>query len=299
MIRDRFPGDPTITQDQEDFEYTVMHELVHGLGFTARLTTFFDEVDPTIVTPAPLFYTTGGFAGWEPPALFTAYIFTKSQDNAAELCRTIASFQPPRGTTETDFYPLFKASGAPYLAARQLYQAATSGYGGMYVYIPKDAMPPANGTAAYLYTGTQWRTGSSISHLAQEYASRSTADFLMAPAIIPGETLDGIVARTSPGWAYGAMGPRTLDIMNINGYSINMNPGGVVIPTETAGPTRTATATATAASVSTWVERMPAECSIDTDFHLDRSTSKPNGAAPKVVGGSFAAFAIALLAALL
>lgn len=247
-----FKGDGPIQPNQADFVYTVTHELIHGLGFTARLGAFLGSEQ--VVTPVPDFVTEPGnttvFQAWEPPAYFLKHVFTSAGDNAADLARTVGEFNPPKGTTEQDFVPLFRKSGAPYKAGQTLWQASVNSEGGTMIFqIPKEA-PIANGTKVFLYVAPTFQTGSSLSHLAQEYAEQRTADFLMAPAIVFGQTLDEMV-EAGGNWTFGPIGPRLMGMMSSMGWPTMLDnlvetPSGTdTVTTATTTVSQTATAATT------------------------------------------------------
>lgn len=185
-----FPSDLTTISNttKQDFIWVAVHELIHGLGFTARIGNFMELLGLTtegLVTPAFAFSssvlsTDPTFRLWEPPAYFNDRLRSgsPSRDEITPLIRTISNWKPPSGTRFSQFFETFKSSGAPYEAARKLYQISTGGFGSM-VYSIAAGAPVGGDTDVVMYSPPEFRSGSSISHLSQQYTYNRTLDFLM------------------------------------------------------------------------------------------------------------------------
>ena len=70
----------------------------------------------------------------------------------------------------------------------------------------------------------QYLLGSSISHLDRD-TYVNTADFLMVPAAIPGQTLDSIIAKHPS--KYGVIGPGLLAILQTIGWPTKESPNPI------------------------------------------------------------------------
>ncbi|KAI9002922.1 hypothetical protein DFJ74DRAFT_695344 [Hyaloraphidium curvatum] len=251
-----FPGDDGPSPDQADFETTVVHELLHGIGFldlygVSELPGLEDVLLPPVDTDPDAIFTS-----FPPPAAFAANIFsTSGSESWVRLQRVVSNWSVPAGTKISDVPALFKASGAPYDAAKKLYALGTSGPNVLQVKIPRLLPTFPSGGSAILATFSTWKQGSSVYHLDQSYSDQNTSDFLMAPSAGVGESMQQqIAASDEPDWPYAPIGPRTLGVLAGMGWPTvlrevtNGTGSATTAATATASQTLAPTASADAAT---------------------------------------------------
>ncbi|CAG8584419.1 5156_t:CDS:1, partial [Diversispora eburnea] len=219
----------TIGSDQHDFYLIILHELIHGLGFSSSWDNTLEATvnqDTTGLTPIPDF---GGdndsqFEG------FQEYIFDKYVKfirNGAESTSTVYTSHlnesVPIGTsfdTNLEFTNQVKSSQQWEYAEFALISATTN---------DSLTFTPAEGTShkevIYLESSINpYLLGSSISHISLIY--ESTPDFLMKYIFNPGESLEYLVQRS--GNYSSPIGPRILSILESMGYETDAYPNPII-----------------------------------------------------------------------
>ncbi|CAG8820222.1 21155_t:CDS:2, partial [Racocetra persica] len=169
-----FRGDGKIKQGQNDFEYIITHEFIHGLGFGSSWRNYFSA---DILTPLPV--TDGlrlsGFMESE----FDRYMFVKQNGTfvpITSLTKQFNSLFTNSSISLTQF-----ANSSQFLLSQQLFTAASTQFAMQFVISSKDQV--------FLETGLKpFQEGSSISHVDKSFMQNG--DFLMTFAAKDGVTLD-------------------------------------------------------------------------------------------------------------
>ncbi|CAG8567896.1 4618_t:CDS:2 [Diversispora eburnea] len=209
--------DEPIGSDQQDFYAVVLHELIHGLGFSSswnsNLETL-DNQDTTGLTPTFSFNDGNQFEGFT-ERIFDRYVKFKrnseistSTNYTSQLNEAVpigASFD-----TYSEFVTQVKSSSQWKYAEFVLISATTN---------DSLTFTPAKNTSwndeIYLESSLNpYLQGSSISHVSIIY--ETTSDFLMKYIFNRGESLEYLVQR---GGNYSSpIGPRILSILESIGY---------------------------------------------------------------------------------
>jgi hypothetical protein len=198
-----------ISNEQYDFEYVAIHELLHGMGFKTNLISSrtlhamgLKEFKVDYLVPPPVYNSKRREMSFALSGAFDFYI-ESSLGSFKSLQSTVQRF-----TSQSNHYASFFQNFEQSLeleAARQLYQVATS----------KDTylVLPMNQTVL-LHTPLNYTQGTSLSHVHSLYTT--LPEFVMLPSAIPGFTLDYMIRGSeSP----GALGPRTLAILEALGWN--------------------------------------------------------------------------------
>jgi hypothetical protein len=201
-----------MTPDQFDFEFIVIHELLHGLGFKSNLMysgslrrlRFTNTRADYLVPPASYNPTTRemSFAKSSP---YDALI--NNGNSTFEALQDQLSFKF-RTNDYATFFRQFEAS-LQLAAAEQMYSVATSD--GVFITLPSNQ-------SVLLHTTENFTQGTSLSHVAFEYTT--LPDFVMIPSGIPGFYLDYLI-RGSQGTS--VLGPRILSILQVIGWEIKVS----------------------------------------------------------------------------
>jgi hypothetical protein len=251
----RAPGRPApgaIKSSQTDFLFVVMHELMHGLGFTSSYEDYFHPAAPSTVTPnVRIFVTnTNGQQGIE-FAGFSEYAFDRFiQVNGSFLSGTIVAdmntrfFAEASGklfTNETDLAQYFTTRSPVSDVARQLGTSFTKKHTTRLA-LASSALAnmtgAINATSLVLETGiVPFSAGSSVSHVAADVYDK-TPDFLMRFEVMKGATLQSYITSAvqaaqgtsnaakvaNDALLYGALGPGLRAALAGLGYRVR---GGV------------------------------------------------------------------------
>lgn len=220
-----------------DMEQLIVHELLHGMGLTtswipvAALLGQTAVADPGILVPPfalndPFDLVRGnqtilkGWRGTPDLSLMDRYtIANTTATNAGSLASEIVKFSFPVNSSLSQFYTLFKSSGAPYEAARKAYDLFTSGpAAATFVTGSSSSKKRAATNSATLHTlQSAFPPGLPLSHLSTSY--ESTPDFILTPNITSafyGRTLDDTLRAQGQG--YGAIGPQLSSMLTQLGY---------------------------------------------------------------------------------
>ncbi|KAL3895503.1 MAG: hypothetical protein SGCHY_004662 [Lobulomycetales sp.] len=212
-----------IQPGQEDFEMTVAHELVHGMGMDHSFAVWNDLYAP-IGSTSPRYLAPkldidfeqriqGLVQAWLPLTIFDKHLYeTGNSIPLSERAKIIQSFQFSPGTPLNDLVAAFEASGAPFESAKTLYQVMTSG---------RDSIEFRSSDSSSLILSTPevgFIPGISLSHVNHDRYWNSP-EFLMTPAApeLTGLSLDAVIARNG---GSGVFGQGTLALLNTLGWKI-------------------------------------------------------------------------------
>lgn len=233
-----FAGNGQIKPDQHDFLFVVLHELIHGLGFTSAWNDYINDT-PLALTPNPLApgqssdedkaYLFTGFyenafdrflveiPSMEPLSNYTkmlnGFAFGNSSTNLTAVKNVIKNY-----TNQDDFIQHFTASPAYQKVSTKLLSLATEK--GRLGFRPDDGDPTQ---VIVMETNIgHFVMGSSIMHVDYE-GYQDKPDFLMRFLQDPGKTLTDCVdkAGNPPG---GALGPQLRRMLSALGYPVNQRP---------------------------------------------------------------------------
>ncbi|CAG8623189.1 24093_t:CDS:2, partial [Racocetra persica] len=215
-----FEGDGRIKPSQSDFLFVILHELVHGLGFTSGYDDFIN-MPPQALTPQITFAQSAGgmiFAGFVEMVFDKCMVILPSGQRVSNITQQLNTF---KGTfiNGQDFITKFKASPQYQLALKMMAEATTPHSLGL--------LPP-NSTdvkdAIILETTiVPYRSGSSVSHMDYKTYTK-TSDFLMRYLQERGITLRQSVALGG-NYPNGPIGPKLRQFFQSIGYIIQYKSG--------------------------------------------------------------------------
>ncbi|CAG8650516.1 1900_t:CDS:2, partial [Cetraspora pellucida] len=218
-----FDGDGKIKQDQQDFLYVVLHELIHGLGFASNWGDYISEDTPTAITPdfslVPDIGSKLKFNGFMESAFDKYLIQIPSGRRNSEITDQLNEF--PGGTNvkfscTEDLVANFKASPQYKLGLDMMKTITTPSSLG---FLPHGSTDPEQ--AIILETSLNpYQQGSSISHVDFD-TYNATSDFLMKYLADRGVNMHTIT--TSRGCT-DAIGPKLKLILETMGYATSNNP---------------------------------------------------------------------------
>lgn len=209
------PG--TIQPNQFDFEYVLVHELTHGLGFLSGQIswyTFYPQyVNSYNVFEPQVTIDNNQVSGYTPFYIFDSFLYNKVTGKflLEDFRTTHDEFVP--GQALMDFFTGYATSKA-YPRANGAYLAVTTGdivFNSKYV---------VDGTGVPVYCPNIYLYGSSVSHLDYSPYAKSP-DFLMTYSIgtYQGVRLDDAIARNQGlGQSFGVYGPGILNILKSMGW---------------------------------------------------------------------------------
>lgn len=206
-----------ILPSQYDFEYVILHEILHGMGFSSGWSTYIPGADADsylpLVTPWYKFDDNNDGSvlvnGANPLTIFDKFIYSKVDNKALSESYFIMisdGLNKPKQSF-TQWAQLFDSSPA-LTESRKLYYYATT---------PNTLeFRGAAGKTVLLHTEySQFRPGSSLTHVDQS-AYTKTSTFLMRPEANIGITLAQFDAvNTSP------IDDKLLDVFETIGYTVN------------------------------------------------------------------------------
>jgi len=240
----------TISPNQHDFLFVVVHELIHGLGFTSSWNDYMNNI-PIALTPNPLppgqtdAAGTFSFTGFYENAFDRYLVEVPSMNALTAITRQLNAFDGGTATTnastvglrdmlemqanttasitrnftsQDEFIQRFTASSAFNLSKSVLQSA---------IHPSSMAFRPDGADTLYdlvlLETGLKpFTMGSSIMHVDYRTFTNSS-DFLMRFLQDPGVTLVESV-HMSGNYVGGAVGPDLSRILATLGYPVNKNP---------------------------------------------------------------------------
>lgn len=217
-----FRGDPEIKEDQVDFELVLVHEFLHGLGFTFSWDDYLNPDNPSILTPSPSFfnYNTNSavngsffFTDFQEYALDKYLVLTHDNSSLNQITKNLNRFSNIQSnfTNIEEFTRVF-AKSPQYFDARKMFNYSTN-----------------RGTIAFRFPDNEeniiietslvpFRSGSSFSHL--DFASfNNTKDFLMRIKAPRKVTLNNLTSVNGNDINYtNPIGPITIRMLRTIGY---------------------------------------------------------------------------------
>jgi len=225
-----FEGDSTPTSTKQvDMLYVVLHELIHGLGFT---NSWNDYASIQALTPA-----VGGAknlpnSGGVTSPQFFEFAFDKyllllqNGKSLTSITDELNQFKSNSASNPDEFFTSFAAS-PQFSIAQDMYKAATTNRTIGFL-LTSDNLPPVtqlsqdqiNNDVVILETSLNpFDPGSSVGHVdLQTYLDSS--DFLMMYSYPPGKTLDEMMSRAGSTDKTGPIGPKLRRLLGVMGYDI-------------------------------------------------------------------------------
>ncbi|CAG8588123.1 1105_t:CDS:2 [Paraglomus occultum] len=229
-----FEDDNTpIRQDQSDFTFVILHELVHGLGFTSSWDDYINQV-PQALTPDVT--PTGASGGSGASFQFSEFAFDKymvimsTGQKMSDITAQLNAFSTGAGAQIRDinaFANAFARSPQYQIAKNTFNFAITKGAMG---FLPQGETDLNN--AVLLETSLNpYQQGSSISHV--DFATfTKKSDFLMRFLADRGVSLGDAIVQNG-NFSGGAVGPKLLRVLESLGYATQANPNPIRPATST------------------------------------------------------------------
>lgn len=223
-----FQGDPEITPDQQDFLYVVLHEMIHGLGFSSNWVNDFSDgmtPDPTlngVDANSPV-----SFLGFFESAFDKYMINIPKGSRISQLTDQLNKFSGSsislnsglQFKNQDDFVSKFTSSPNYKLAQSMLTLSTTPNSLG---FLPHDTSKADD--AIVLETSlTPFQPGSSVSHV--DYKTyNNTSDFLMKFLADRGVDLNTLItirsdSKTNKNDLRLAIGPKLTTLLETLGYT--------------------------------------------------------------------------------
>lgn len=214
-----FPGDGAIAEQQYDFTYVVLHELVHGLGITTGWRNHLYSLGMSNALTPPIVRSNSSAAGisFQPPFVFDAYIVDAKNNKIAMDALDFVRYQDFNSKSKEQWLNNFLRSsqGASSISA---YELATKKEGSLYFQLPATAASSADKLTLYTIAGT-YQSKSTLSHLGLA-AFNNTSDFLMRPMLISNKTLSLLTEQFCGQWVFGPVGPKLVKMLQTIGYTL-------------------------------------------------------------------------------
>jgi hypothetical protein len=223
-----------IDDEQHDFVYVAIHELVHGLGFITSWRDLFEDMQLKYLAPRVITATKGSenvIMGWQHMQIFDKYIqMNKTGAYLKDRGKVIMEYGNNNEiVSQIDWIDGFHKSQSGQLA-QEIYDIATSGKRVFTVEsIDKDI-------TTYLHTiKGNFVAGTCIGHLDDdEYTNKP--DFLLRPFVRKGEDIDDLIEKGSFAymseiekarkelWWMSPFGPHLLSILEMIGWPTTYHP---------------------------------------------------------------------------
>ncbi|RIB20978.1 hypothetical protein C2G38_2140878 [Gigaspora rosea] len=207
-----FRGDGQIKQGQNDFEYIVTHEFLHGLGFGSSWRNYFSA---DILTPLPV--DNGASFGGFMETRFDKFMFVKQNGTfvpMSSLTKQLNNFFTNKKFSNNIDTSRQFTNSPQFALTKQLFTAASTPSSMNFVTNSNDQI--------LLETSLKpFQEGSSVSHVDQSFMQNG--EFLMTFAARDGITLDDIAQKNGISNSAG-IGPKTLNALATLGYTIQDNP---------------------------------------------------------------------------
>jgi hypothetical protein len=211
-------GNP-IGANQTDFEFTICHELTHGLGFESnwvQYSSYYYSFSPPsdILSPLPFAqgptYASAIISAISPLTIFDSLLQVPSSSEPLSAFGSVIINFKAKGLSLSEFFGDLRNDANLNTAAKNAMSAARSGL---------QAKSLAN--SIDLHTPSNYVQGTSIVHVAPK--ASTTTDFLMIPAMSPllGKSLDEILSSVNSTFIYG---PGISAIMAGIGWPTKDNP---------------------------------------------------------------------------
>lgn len=222
-----------IDDDQHDFLYVAIHELIHGLGFISSWRTLLD-MDFHYLTPRAKM----GIArnedivlGWYQMQIFDKYIqLNKTGSYLKDMGKKIMTYQNTGDMIKQDTWLEGFHKSESGQVAQEIYDIATSGK------LVFSIMSKDNNFITYLQTNkNSFIAGTCMGHLDNdEYTNKP--DFLLRPYVPKGEDVDDLIEKgsfaylskeeksTRDVWHMTAFGPHLISVMENIGWPTKYHP---------------------------------------------------------------------------
>ncbi|KAK9766399.1 hypothetical protein K7432_004538 [Basidiobolus ranarum] len=208
-----------IKRGQYDFLSVILHELIHGLGFTTQ----WNNYSKLGLTPRPNFKSSrnGGtkFVGFTENAFDQYLVEIPTMRNLTEISDKMSKklSQQHEATSKSGIFRKFQDTAESQFP-KDLLKAVTQPK--TIAFLPKNANGPKD--LIFLETSIRRFTqGSSLCHL--DYRSNlNSPDFVMKYKSGPG-SIQAKLNQVKLG-KYSPLGPKLIDILETLGYTINPNP---------------------------------------------------------------------------
>ncbi|CAG8549653.1 1088_t:CDS:2 [Diversispora eburnea] len=215
-----FDGDGSINQSQSDFLFVILHELIHGLGFTTGYDDYINY-EPEALTPEVTVDPISPLSDAFTFSGFVEYIFDKfmvilpSGKRVTDITKQLNNFTGEGVFSSTnEFVTKFKASPQYPIAEQMFTNASTPNSLGLLPVGSNDASK-----AIILETSlVNYVPGSSISHVDFKTYS-NTSDFLMKYLQTPGITLSQFI-KNGGDYSGGPIGPKLRLFLKWIGYIV-------------------------------------------------------------------------------
>ncbi|KAG4085697.1 hypothetical protein H8356DRAFT_1738594 [Neocallimastix lanati (nom. inval.)] len=221
-----FSGDPVIEDGQIDFEYVVIHELIHGMGFATGFQKYFSLVakvidDQDFLSPGLSLINNTYVSNWRSIQIFDkSVVSTVNNVSLNTYNNDIMKFTSTSGlVSPLQYHNEFIRSVGPYKAAKRVLEVASNKTGSL-------VFQTSKGDRINLYTKeNEFLQGTSIAHLSDEF--KYSSDFIMISDVSPlqGKTISMMYDeygkdKNGKRHEYGAIGPSVLKILNEIGWEI-------------------------------------------------------------------------------
>lgn len=228
-----FSGDPVIEDGQIDFEYVVIHELIHGLGFATAFQKYFSLVakvidDQDFLSPGLSLINNTYVSNWRSIQIFDKNVVSTVNDVSLNTYNNdIMKFTSTSGLiSPLQYHNEFIRSVGPYQAAKRVLEVASNKTGSL-------VFQTSEGDRINLYTKeNEFLQGTSIAHLSDEF--KFSPDFIMISDVSPlqGKTISMMYdeyGKDEKGnrYEYGAIGPNVLKILKEIGWEISEPPENI------------------------------------------------------------------------
>lgn len=213
-----FGGDGEITMGQSDFLFVILHELIHGLGFSTGYDDYLNQVAEALTPLISIDRITSEsfiFNGFE-EFIFDKYmVILPTGKRVTEITKELNGFENGSKYDSTSaFISDFKSSSQYAIAKQMLEYATTSNNLGL---LPLDS----NDTSQAIILETSivpYISGSSVSHV--DYNTyTNTSDFLMRYIQNHGITLAEFV-QIGGNYPGGPIGPKLRTFLGWIGYEV-------------------------------------------------------------------------------
>ncbi|CAI2167408.1 3557_t:CDS:2 [Funneliformis geosporum] len=230
-----FPDDEgSIRPDQNDILNTVLHELIHGLGFFSSWKNYLDEQLQSPTSGLTPIFSSGSNATSNLPfgsfeftgfyeTIFDKFIMINNdgkQEKLSMLANELNQFSGKNKlfTHLSSFNDEFRNS-PQYEAAKKM--LSLSMVKNSLIFMPKGTTKINDGLILETSLGT-YATGSSIVHVDYNKYSRDS-DFLMIYNSVAGISMNDLIKKTGNRTGT-AIGPKLLKALNSIGYTLADNP---------------------------------------------------------------------------